>query len=249
MRTLLIDGDIVAYQIAASSEVATEWANGQWTLHADADTAKQNVDLWLADVLKEVKGDKLLVALTDTEHNWRKNVLPSYKSNRAGTRKPMLLPVLRQHLVENYQAKIKPGLEGDDILGIMSTHPTIVKGERVVVSADKDMRTIPGKFYRLGKSKKIEVITGEEADHYHLAQTLTGDPVDGYKGCPGIGAKRAEAILSGEPETKWRAVVAAYEKAGLTEDDAIVQARVARILRHTDYNFKTMEPILWNPPK
>jgi hypothetical protein len=30
---------------------------------------------------------------------------------------------------------------------------------------------------------------------------------------------------------------------------ALVWARVARIRRHTDYNFKTKEPILWTPPK
>jgi DNA polymerase-1 len=42
--------------------------------------------------------------------------------------------------------------------------------------------------------------------------------------------------------------VEAYAKKNLTADDALVQARVARILRHTDYNFKTKEPILWTPP-
>ncbi len=30
-------------------------------------------------------------------------------------------------------------------------------------------------------------------------------------------------------------------------EDALQTARVARILRHTDYNFKTKEPILWQP--
>ena len=30
--------------------------------------------------------------------------------------------------------------------------------------------------------------------------------------------------------------------------DALVQARVARILRNTDFNFKTKEPTLWTPP-
>jgi hypothetical protein len=28
---------------------------------------------------------------------------------------------------------------------------------------------------------------------------------------------------------------------------ALAQARVARILRNTDFNFKTKEPILWTP--
>jgi DNA polymerase-1 len=43
-------------------------------------------------------------------------------------------------------------------------------------------------------------------------------------------------------------VVAAFESKGLTEEDALVQARVARICRASDYDFKTKEVKLWNPP-
>ena len=39
----------------------------------------------------------------------------------------------------------------------------------------------------------------------------------------------------------------AFEKKGLTEDDALLQARVARILRASDYDFKKKEPIMWTP--
>ena len=35
MSTLLIDGDIVAYQIAFRTEEAIRWDNGVWTLHSD----------------------------------------------------------------------------------------------------------------------------------------------------------------------------------------------------------------------
>ena len=66
---------------------------------------------------------------------------------------------------------------------------------------------------------------------------LTGDATDGYKGLPGCGPKGAIKVL-GEPPTgdysdiasAWEWVVGAYARKGLTEDDAIVQARVARIL-------------------
>ena len=47
----------------------------------------------------------------------------------------------------------------------------------------------------------------------------------------------------------WAVVLAAYEKAGLTEADALAQARVARILRASDYDFKQKKVKLWNPPK
>ena len=47
--------------------------------------------------------------------------------------------------------------------------------------------------------------------------------------------------------TLWDAVVARFEKAGLTEADALVQARVARILRASDFDFNTKKVILWTP--
>ena len=40
--------------------------------------------------------------------------------------------------------------------------------------------------------------------------------------------------------------MAAFEKKGLTESDALVQARVARILRASDYDFAAKKPILWS---
>jgi hypothetical protein len=39
----------------------------------------------------------------------------------------------------------------------------------------------------------------------------------------------------------------AYDKAGLTEEDALVQARVAYILRKSDYDRKTQTVKLWRP--
>jgi DNA polymerase I len=38
-------------------------------------------------------------------------------------------------------------------------------------------------------------------------------------------------------------------KEGLTEDDALLQARLARILRADEYDFKAKRPILWEPTK
>jgi DNA polymerase-1 len=44
-------------------------------------------------------------------------------------------------------------------------------------------------------------------------------------------------------------VVSLYAKAGLTEADALRQARLARILRWTDWDNKKKEPILWTPSR
>ena len=137
---------------------------------------------------------------------------------------------------------MKPGLEGDDVLGIMATMKSTE--ERIIVSIDKDMKTVPGRYAR--DDFEVIEVSEDQADTWHLFQALTGDIVDGYKGCPGVGPKKAEAILDGSKHP-WEAVVTTFVKAGLTEDDALVQARVARILRASDYNFKAKQPILWRP--
>jgi DNA polymerase-1 len=79
-----------------------------------------------------------------------------------------------------------------------------------------------------------------------LIQTLSGDQTDGYAGCPGIGIKRAETLFEKYGES-WLTVVAAYEKAELTEADALMNARLAKILTVDDYDFTTSSPILWTP--
>ena len=79
-------------------------------------------------------------------------------------------------------------------------------------------------------------------------QTLVGDSVDNYKGCPGIGPKKATELLLSKG-VKWQTIIDAYDKAGLSEDHALVQARVARILRYNDYDHDKQEVKLWEPSR
>ena len=54
---------------------------------------------------------------------------------------------------------------------------------------------------------------------------------------------RAERILADSPT--WEAVVDCFKKANLTEDDALLQARVAHILQDGDYEKGKVK--LWTP--
>ena len=257
-RTLLIDGDVLAYKIAATIERPIHWGNDLWTLHSDAAEGKRAIDEQLITLQEDLNADDVIIALTSSDDNFRFSVWPSYKSNRKGKRKPLCLYEMRNYMLEAYDTFLRPGLEGDDVMGILATHPTLVKGEKVIVSIDKDMKTIPGRVYNDGRPEEgIATIPEGLADYWFMYQTITGDTTDGYPGLPSFGPKKAEALL-GDPEawasgeldipTMWPLVVEAYEKKGLTEDDAIIQARCARILRHTDYDFKKKEVILWTPP-
>ncbi len=243
MRTLLIDGDVVAYQFATAAETPIHWGDDLWTLHADAKEAKAKMDNFLAGLKEDLEADQMVIALSDRTRNYfRKQILPTYKANRDKVRKPIILKELREHLETQYKSYERPGLEGDDILGILATTEKIIKGEKVIVSIDKDLKTIPGLHYSTNKPELgVYTISEEEADYWHLFQTLTGDSSDGYSGCPGIGPKRAEELLSESPT--WETVEQVFKKAKLGAEEARIQSQIARILRAKDYDFKRREPV------
>ena len=271
-RILLIDADVYIYKAASAVEVAIEWEPGYWTWHCDSDAVKRRVLQMIDDTMDRFKGTEYRLCLTDSEKNFRFDVLETYKGNRKATKRPLVLKHIKQWLIDEYDALTRPRLEGDDILGIFATWDAI-KGDKVIVSLDKDLKTIPGKYVR-DLNGQIETITPREAEKYWMKQTLSGDVTDGYTGCPGVGLGTAEKIIEGglktipyehtllrgprkgEVEIRWKdekcddlweVVVSRFEAAGLTEADALVQAQVARILHASDYNFKDKEHILWTP--
>ncbi|MCA1995707.1 MAG: hypothetical protein LDL56_00590 [Armatimonadetes bacterium] len=243
---VLIDGDIIAYQASAGVEVSTDDGD-RWT---DFDGAARAVDVEIERIAEDVGADKIVVSLTDRE-NFRKEVYPDYKANRAGARKPLALSAARAHMQVSRKAIIKPRLEADDVIGILATHRDVLGDyRRVIASIDKDLRGIPGLVYNWRKRDEgVVEVTAAKANGMFLMQTLTGDPVDGYPGLPGVGPVKARAILQGRRfAAAWAAIVEAYEAKGLTAEDALTQARLARILRAEDYDFSRKEPILWKPP-
>lgn len=252
MRTLLIDGDTLVFEAAASSEYECQWNEWLWTLHANLEQAIGKLRASLEEITEGLAGDRVIIALSD-EKRWRPQVLPTYKNKRQKVRKPIVYGALREFCHDEYEVFQRPWLEGDDVLGILSTHPHLVKGERIIVAIDKDFLTIPGKLVNYQKARdsgdwegSIVTITEAQADAAHFFQTLTGDQTDGYSGCPGVGPVKAEKILGMSPT--WAAVLGAYKAAGLSEEVALQQARVARICRADDYDYEKKEVILWTPP-
>lgn len=251
--TLLLDSDIIAYKFASAAQKDFDWdGDGEKATAVEdiADVAPQ-VEAYVDDLVEKLKADDLIVCLScPSDENFRYKVLPSYKHNRVGKAKPVLLQAVKEWMRERYPTYERPTLEADDIMGILSTHPKLVPGTKIIVSEDKDLKTIPGLIFNPRKDEKPRRVSEEQADYFHLYQTLIGDTTDGYKGCPGIGPARATRILEGEEgefKPMWQRVVEAYESKGLTEEDALVQARVARICRFTDYDFREKRVRLWTP--
>ncbi|QFS87599.1 MULTISPECIES: exonuclease [unclassified Marinobacter] len=275
---LLMDGDIFAFEAASVVEQEIDWGDGLWTLHSFFEDAFDHAVRRMEDLKKQLNADTIVFCWSDPAGRyWRHDVLPTYKQSRKGGRKPLALRPLKEALAEKYESFMRPGLEADDVMGILSTWDGYKPGaKKIIVSIDKDMKTIPGWLFNPQKDYQPWEVSKEEADYWHMFQTLMGDATDGYDGCPGIGPVIAEKHLTevskvvsyahelksgkrkGEIETRWTTdeaddlwdvVVSLFNKQGLCEEEALRQARVARILQANDYDFHAKEVKLWTPEK
>lgn len=248
-RELLIDGDILVYRFANANEHWKHWDWDVWSRWADPKQARQCVDTWLDAYRDRLEADGLTVVLSDSDENWRKEVMPTYKSNRTAAERPCLYKTLREHLIESYGAETEPRLEGDDLLGLLADGGYDAGQEMIMCTIDKDLKTVPGLHHNWDhEGDEITVIDDVEAHYNWMFQTLTGDSTDGYKGAKNIGPVKAERLLLyQEDEDLWGLVVDTFVKSGLTEQDALMNARVARILRGNDYNWEQQMVRLWTP--
>ena len=241
-RVAVIDADIILYKACLVSEEEVDWGNDQWILWSNLNLVKTVIDDQVDLIVEEMEADRSLLCFSDV-NNFRKDVNPEYKANRRGTRKPMCFKPALQYCKDTYPYRIFENLEADDTIGIIGT--TENENDYVIVSEDKDLLTIPGLHWDL-KLKRLYRIEEEEADFNFYKQTLMGDTVDNYKGCPKVGSVTAEKILNeAKGEDLWQTVVNKYLKAGMTEEDAILNARMARILRRDEYDLVTHEIKLW----
>lgn len=249
MLFIFIDADMLCFVSCSSVEREINWGDGLWTLHADAKEAETQIDDRVEGIVTTVldklnyEGEyRIIMCISDPKVNFRKKILSTYKANRIGKRKPVCYSEVLEWIKRNYTTKMIPTLEADDVIGIAATH---FKGQEVHCSGDKDFRSIPGIFYNFIKGELYH-ISEREADKWFYTQTLIGDKADNYDGCPGIGEKTAEKIFKKEG-VSWGTVKKTFLRKGLTEEDALQQARVARILRDTEW--KDGKPILWSPSK
>ncbi len=253
-RVALIDADGIIFAVACNGEKAVR--DGDKVLYLQTLTEEEaysNVVERMERLTEEVLADTAIICLTHT-NNFRYGIEPTYKGNRKDTRRPPLIETIRAMLQSRapYPVLLIDGLEADDVCGISSGSLQRAGKQAIICSGDKDLRTIPGFLYSCREGSVIEEITPQMANRFHLFQTLCGDPVDHYGGCPKIGAIKAKTILDDcdglSYAATWERVVAEFEKKGLTREYALTQARLARILRVEDWDAEAKEPILWEPP-
>ena len=242
-KLLLIDGDMILYKAACAAEQEMRWDDETWTLQTNMVEAKAEADRNIDTISNALKSKKIKVFFSPSR-TFRHDLWPAYKANRKDKRKPLGIGELRDWMMQEYDSELYPNIEADDAIGIWATEDP---ENRVAVSGDKDVATLPIHWYNHLKDT-LRIISKEEADHFHLVQSLMGDSTDGFGGIKGCGPMTAKKLLDKNGAT-WKTVVDAYKAKGETEYEALLTARLARILRAGDYNFDTHEITLWTPNK
>ena len=243
--TLLVDGDGLVFSGTVAVQQDYKFNDHQHVLVSDERDALEYIAAKLEEY-QAITGDrgKIIMCFSDNP-TFRHQMYNDYKANRIGTRKPLAYRDVVEAMKRYHEYAIYPNLEADDVMGILGSeekHTT-----RVIVSADKDMKTVPCILLRNGE---LETISEKRADRNWMISVLTGDRIDNIQGLPGVGPKTAEKIL-GDSDTlsdMWDKVVTAYEKKKLSYTSALQSARLTRILRHGEYNRATHKVTLWEPP-
>jgi len=237
--SLLIDADFIVYKCCAATESEIDFGEDLIVVTSNFSEAYNYVERELYSIASDLGCfDDSILFFSDSV-NFRKSLDPSYKGHR-NRKKPCGYKRVINKLKEEYNVVVMPTLEADDAIGIYAT-----KGEsHIICSPDKDMRQIPGDLFDL--TNGVVTITKEEGDRWHLIQTMAGDQTDGYSGVPGIGIKRAAALLD-EHGATWQTVVDAFAEKDLDESVALLNARLAKILQAEDYEFTNQTIRPWSP--
>ena len=235
---LLIDADFTVYKCCAAAETEIDFGDDVIVVTSKFSEAYACVIREIKKIQRHFGSFDDIILFFSSPDNFRKKIQADYKGHR-NRKKPCAYKRVINKLKTEFEVITMPTLEADDAMGIYATkYPG-----NIIVSPDKDMKQIPGMLWNFDESFTI---TKEEGAKWHLIQSLAGDNTDGYAGVPGIGVKRAVALFE-EKGYSWKTVVDAFKEKELSEEVALTNARLARILTTEDYDDEKMEPILWNP--
>ena len=224
MTTLLIDADYIVYKSCAAAEYDIDWGNDVIMVGSKFSEAYANTKREINRIRQNFFDPDIILFFSDSI-NFRKRVDPSYKGHR-NRKKPCGYKRVIHALHDEYRVIVMPELEADDSMGVYATS----EEDCVICSPDKDMKQIPGSLWNMD-----EMFTKQDGWEWFLIQTLSGDQTDGYAGAPGYGVKTSAKFFAENGYT-WNSVVKAFKQKGLTEDDALRNARLAKILTSDDYD-------------
>lgn len=243
-RTILIDGDILTYQIGFSVQTPIYVCGGK--LYKTRGKAKAWADKHGLEVFKRIntgsiqqarlnlkakmltifndlrtKDYKIYITGGKLEDNFRTKIalIMPYKANREFSEKPFHYAAIRDILVKEYKAEAVYGQEADDAIGIeqyrRAKQYNSFEGT-VIASIDKDLRMLQGYHYNLN-SRQTDYIAEDQALKNFYGQMLKGDPTDNIPGLTKLLKKQGRLEESKKLSYAKPGYLKTYEKMAATK--------------------------------
>jgi DNA polymerase-1 len=160
----------------------------------------------LLKLLKDARPTHIAVAFDSPKKTFRDDLFESYKANREEAPNDLLAQIPYIHrAVEAFRIRriMIDGYEADDVIGTLAARAARDRFKAVIVTGDKDFmqivepdislwNTMSGK--RTGPAE-VRKIFGLEPAALIDVMALTGDTIDNVKGVPGVGDKKASALI------------------------------------------------------
>lgn len=225
MYLVLIDADPLAYRAVHSKD-----NNGISSLCKKVDELFQEV---FEGIREKTGNDFRYKAFLTGQGNFRYDVDKNYKAQRP--EKPLYLGLVREYIVNNYEAVVTEGEEADDAIAIEATQ---TPHQPIIVSIDKDFKQVPCLIYNPTR-KEWHNPDEQSALRFFYTQVLTGDAVDNIKGVWKVGPKGADKLLEGATteEEMWKRCLDAYEG---DYDRAVMNGKLLWLRREKGQ--------MWEPP-
>lgn len=201
----LIDADSILYKTCFAIEEKTWWnefdcvvdktLEKDITYSTDLGVLFKTADGIIDNILEATDCEEYLLCIGDGTKNFRFDNPLGYKNNRTELRKPGGFDELVKHFNNNLNATVIGGnlIEVDDYVVHLKTH---YPDDYILCAIDKDvLYQTAGTHYNYNKDEWVK-INKRQAIEFKYYQALVGDVSDGYKGCKGIGDKKAKEILN-----------------------------------------------------
>lgn len=224
----IIDADSYVYKAACNCNLLYQLPEG---LYIEAYSLNAGLN-WFQSTIQELcinaGCDEYILVLGTGTQDFRRVINPNYKANRKKQKRPIMLDKVREEIKKsctNYQI---PMLEADDVCRILSEQYK----DSIIISIDKDLRTIPGRSYD-SFHNKIRYISPIQAEANFKRQLLMGDSTDGYSGLPGVGPKTADKLLASGITIE--DIAQMYLDKGLGIEDFEMVYNMAKIIGNNEY--------------
>ncbi len=159
-------------------------------------------------LLKDVRPSHIAIVFDSPKKTFRDDLFADYKANRAEAPNDLVVQIPYIHrAVEAFRIKslMLDGFEADDVIGTLAKRAAHEHFTVTIITADKDFMqlvgphvalwdTMPTHEKRIGV-REVKERFGVEPAALADIQALSGDMVDNVKGVPGVGEKKAAALV------------------------------------------------------